>query len=150
MTRVFPRLFRLIPALLLAAAFGAHAQQMVSVSRDTVNMRSGAGTRHDVLYELSKGYPLQVTSRQGNWLKVRDFEGDVGWVYRPMTDRTPHHIVKANVVNIRSAPSTRAAIVGKAERGEVLRTVEKRSDWVKVKDEDGAQGWVAKRLLWGW
>ncbi len=150
MTHVFPRLLRLAPALLLAAAFNAQAQQMVSISRDTVNMRSGAGTKHEVLYELSKGYPLQVTGRQGAWLKVRDFEGDVGWVHQPMTDKTPHHVVKARVANIRSAPNTRASIVGKAERGEVLRTVEKRPDWVKVKQEDGEQGWVAKQLLWGW
>jgi SH3-like domain-containing protein len=150
MTRALPRLARIAPALLLALAFGAQAQQMVSIGRDTVNMRAGASTRHEVLYELSKGYPLQVTGRQGDWLKVRDFEGDVGWVHQPMTGRTPHHVVKANVANIRSAPNTRAAIVGKAERGEVLRTVEKRPDWVKVKQEDGAQGWVAKRLLWGW
>jgi len=46
--------------------------------------------------------------------------------------------------------STRSRIVGKATRGEVLRTLERRSQWVKVQQDGGPRGWVARRLLWGW
>ncbi|MDP3616029.1 MAG: SH3 domain-containing protein, partial [Rubrivivax sp.] len=49
-----------------------------------------------------------------------------------------------------SAPTTGSRIVGKAERGEVLRTLERRDSWVKVQPESGRKGWVARRLLWGW
>jgi SH3-like domain-containing protein len=132
------------------ASTAVHAQQMVSIARDGVNMRAGAGTRHAVNWELAKGYPLRVTARQGQWLKVTDFENDTGWVYRPMTGRTPHHIVSARVANIRSAPSTRARIVGRAEHGEVLRTLAKREGWVKVQQDAGVSGWVSRPLLWGW
>jgi uncharacterized protein YgiM (DUF1202 family) len=61
-----------------------------------------------------------------------------------------NHVVKGNVVNLRRSPSTRSPIVGKATRGEVLRTLERRSDWVKVQQDGGPRGWVARRLLWGW
>jgi uncharacterized protein YgiM (DUF1202 family) len=54
------------------------------------------------------------------------------------------------VANIRKGPSTRNRIVGSAEYGDLLRTREKRRDWVRVETADGKSGWIARRLLWGW
>ena len=127
-----------------------HAQNMVSVKGSTLNMREGPSTSAAVLWELKRGYPLQITERKGNWVKVRDFEGDAGWVARSLTGNTPHHVVKSKVANIRSGPGTQHRIVGKAEYGELLRTREKRADWVRVEREEGVGGWIAKNLLWGW
>ena len=143
---LFPFLFF---ALLLVAQ-AAEAREMVSVNRSVINMRGGAGTQHDALWALDRGYPLEVTARKGKWLKVRDFENDTGWVYRPLVGKTPHHVVKARLANIRSGTSTRSRIVGKAQQGDVLRTIERRGGWVKVQQEGGTKGWVARRLLWGW
>ena len=137
-------------ALCLTAATGAQAREMVSVARAEVNLRAGAGTQHEALWVLSKGCPLEVTRRKGQWLHVRDFENDTGWIFRPMVGKKAHHVVKGKVVNLRRSPSTRSPIVGKATRGEVLRTLERRSDWVKVQQDGGPRGWVARRLLWGW
>lgn len=140
-------------AWVAAAAFAVPvaAQTMVSINRPEVNLRAGAGTQHEALWVVRHGYPLQVTGRQGSWLKVRDFENDEAWVYQALTSRTPHHVVKVGTVNIRSAPSTRSRIVGQAGYGEVLRTLEKRPSWVRVRQEDGGvTGWVARHLLWGW
>ena len=134
----------------LVFTHAAQAREMVSVNRPEIRMRTGAGIGHAARWALNKGYPLEVTGRKGRWLKVRDFENDTGWVYRPLVGKTPHHVVKAPVANIRSAPTTGSRIVGKAERGEVLRTLERRDSWVKVQPESGRKGWVARRLLWGW
>ncbi|RZI69597.1 SH3 domain-containing protein [Variovorax guangxiensis] len=143
--------FLLAAALfLLGAVSTAHARDMVSVARGEVNMRSAPGTRSEVQWALSRGYPLQVLSRRGGWLQVRDFENDRGWVLRSLTARTPHHVVKAPVANLRATPSTRGRLVGKATRGEVLRTIERKGAWVKVRHANGRTGWVASRLVWGW
>lgn len=139
-----------IVLMLLVSAQVVQAKEMVSVSRPEINMRAGAGTGHPALWAINKGYPLEVTGRKGRWLKVRDFENDTGWVYRPLVGKTPYHVVKARVANIRSAPSTRSRIVGKAEGGDVLRTLGARGNWIKVKADGGPKGWVARRLLWGW
>lgn len=140
-------------AALCVCAFGvsaSRAQQMVSVAREEVNMRSGPGTRFEAVWSLIRGYPLRVIGRRGSWLAVRDFEGDRGWVFRPLTGRVPHHIVKAQVANLRARPSTRSRILGKLSYGDILRTLGRHAGWVLVRQSDGTRGWVARRLLWGW
>ncbi|GAA4351975.1 hypothetical protein GCM10023165_40610 [Variovorax defluvii] len=113
-------------------------------------MRSGPGLRHDADWVVSRGYPLSVLGRKGSWLKVRDFENDRGWVLRSMVNRTPHHIVVSNVANMRRSPGTNSRIVGRAKYGDVLRTLDRRGAWIKVRHERGTTGWVARRLVWGW
>ena len=133
-----------------ARAAAAAATHYVSVSRDQINMRTGPGTNHESKWMLSRGYPLRAIGRQGDWLKVRDFENDEGWVSRPLTGSAPHHVVKSSTANIRSGPGTRYKRIGEASYGEVLETLERRVDWVKVRQDGGLTGWVAQRLLWGW
>jgi SH3-like domain-containing protein len=132
------------------AAPSASAMELVSVSGSEVNMRSGPGKKFPVFWHLDKGYPLQVLRRKGGWVKVRDFEGDQGWVFRSLLGSTPHMVVKVKLANIRATPSTRARKVGMAEYGVVLQTIKRDRHWVKVRHEDGLTGWVSRRLLWGW
>ncbi|MFN3495918.1 MAG: SH3 domain-containing protein, partial [Hydrogenophaga sp.] len=54
------RHFVIAAGLCLATLSTAMAQSMVSVKGNTLNMRSGPSTQHDVLWELKKGYPMQV------------------------------------------------------------------------------------------
>jgi SH3-like domain-containing protein len=140
-----------LAALTASVAQAQPSKSMVSVTGSVLNMRSGPSTNTDVLWELKKGYPLQVIQRKGRWLKVRDFEGDTGWVAKSLTGRTPYHIVRVGVANVRSGPSTRNRIVGKVEQGELLRTREKRGGWVRVDRQGGRKGgWISRKLVWGW
>jgi SH3-like domain-containing protein len=123
---------------------------MISVAGEEINMRSGPGTRFEARWTLIRGYPLRVIGRRGPWIKVMDFEGDRGWVFRSLTGRTPHHIVKARGANLRARPSTRSRILGRLDYGDILRTLGRRAGWVHVQQWDGTRGWVARGLLWGW
>ena len=119
-------------ALCLVATTGAQAREMVSVQRAEVNLRAGAGTQHEARWVLSRGYPLEVTGRKGQWLHVRDFENDTGWIFRPLVGKQANHVVKGNVVICAAARALA------------------RASWVKVQQAGGPRGWVARRLLWGW
>ena len=140
----------MILLLICLGPAAALAQSMVSVDRPVLNMRSGAGTDKPVLWALAQGFPLQVLDKEGPWLKVKDFEGDLGWVYQPLVSKKAHVIVRAKLANVRSAPSTRSQIRGKVQYGEVLRTLEKKKAWVRVQRQSGTQGWIYKPLVWGW
>lgn len=150
LSRTVTRWITTMGLVLVFAHLQAQAADMVSIKGSIVNMRSGPGTNTEVLWELERGYPLQVLKRKGSWMQVRDFENDKGWVATALTNRVPHHIVKARVANIRSGPSTRTRIVGKAERYDLMRTRGAKPGWVRVEGKDGSKGWISKKLLWGW
>lgn len=67
-----------------------------------------------------------------------------------LTHREPHVVVKVPVANLRGAPGTRHRIVARADCGEVLRTLERREGWLRVRRVSGRSGWVARRLVRGW
>ena len=57
-------------------------------------------------------------------------------------------ITEQSNLNIRQEPSTEAAVVGKAAKGEVVTLVEQSSDeWWKVKTADGEEGYAYSRYL---
>ncbi len=128
--------------------------EMLSVNSDSVNLRSGPGTSFDVKWEYGKGFPLQVVTKKGDWVKVSDFEKDSGWIYKPLLTRKGHMIVKVfknqnKKVNIRSGPGTKYRIVGKAYYGVVFETLEQKNGWARIKHETGLVGWIKRSLLWG-
>lgn len=138
-------------ALCLTAWAPSWAQELVSVRNATVNLRAGPDTSSEILWKLSRGYPLQVLERQGSWLKVQDFEGDQGWIARSVTSTRPHHIVKVQSANLRAGPGTRHRLVGNVKYGDVLRTGRRQGEWVQV-DHPQRRGkaWIASDLVWGW
>jgi SH3-like domain-containing protein len=91
-------------AFLLMSVAGVNGAGYVSVANDGVNLRSGPDTKYSVLYELPEGYPLKVVSRNGQWLKVSDFENDQGWIFSPLVSTNTHVIVTVNEGNVRSGP----------------------------------------------
>jgi SH3-like domain-containing protein len=126
------------------------AQELVSVRSATVNLRSAPGMQADVLWQINRGYPLQVLGREGNWLKVQDFEGDEGWVAQSVTASTPHHVVKVKSANLRAGPSAEHPVVDKVVYGQVLATALRQGEWVQVRRNNGQTAWVASDLVWGW
>ncbi len=142
-----------ILGLLLTTAAVAMAE-MVAVANDNVNLRSGPGTRYKVTWKLGSGFPLKVLKRKGEWLRVKDFEGTIGWINAKVVNRVPHMIVRVHRkskkrINVRSAPGTSSRIVAKAYYGVVFRTLAKKNGWVKVRHEKGVTGWIKRSLLWG-
>ncbi|OKY75848.1 MAG: peptide-binding protein [Desulfobulbaceae bacterium DB1] len=126
------------------------AAKMVTVAGNELNMRTGPSDTNEVKWVLGKGFPLQVLGSQGKWLKVKDFENDVGWVYGPLTSATPHAVVKIKIVNIRSGPGKKYKLIGQAKYGVVFRVLKKTPQWVQVRhDESGKSGWISRNLLWG-
>ncbi len=140
----------LILVIIVCPAFA----KMRSIDGDKVQLRSGPGTKYSAKWEYGDGFPLRVLTRKGNWVKVKDFENDTGWVFKKYLSSKPHMIVKVNKgkkrkINIRSGPGTHNKVVGKAYYGVVFETLEQKKGWARVRHESGLTGWVKRSLLWG-
>ncbi len=151
----FRRIILLGVFFLLFISQAAVGAEMVSIADDDINMRSGPGTQHEILWKIGAGFPVEILKSNGEWLQVKDFEGSTGWVKKNMTKNTPHMIVKANKgtknqIDVRSEPSPKGGkVVAKANYGVVFKTLEKKGDWVKVGHGQAVTGWVEKNSLWG-
>lgn len=139
----------LIILIVFLSATVVHAK-MASVKMGRANMRSGPGKKYAILWELGKGYPLKIITKKGNWVKVSDFEGDSGWIYKTLLTNIPHLIVKKKHINIRTGPGNKYKVIGKANYGVVLRTLKRVRGWVRVQHEDGLKGWIKRDMVWGW
>ncbi|WP_027014871.1 SH3 domain-containing protein [Comamonas composti] len=129
----------------------AQAREFVSIKSSTANVRDKPSTKGtSILWELGKGYPLQVANRQGKWLRVKDHESTLGWVHSSLTHKTPHLLVTAPTANLRAGPGTQHRRVGRLEQNEIVRTLKKQGNWAQVKRDNGQQGWVSRKLAWGW
>ena len=135
-------------SLLLCAA-PSLAADYVSVNKDGANIRSAPDAKKEVLWEVFKDFPLQVTKREKEWVQVKDSEGDQGWIYANLvSSKEKRVIVKANTVNLRSEPSKDGKSVATVKYGVVFTPLEKKGEWLKVKHEDGTSGWISNALVW--
>ena len=137
----------LATALICSAAVSAMAAEFVSVKNDGVNLRSGPATNDEILFQLPAGYPLQILSKQGKWFKVRDYENDKGWIYASLVSKTRYVIVKVKDGNVRSGPGTNYDKVGKVVKDVILRSTNRKGDWVKIAHPK-LTGWIHKSLVW--
>lgn len=135
--------------VLLVTLAGAGAVSFVRVNVGIANVREGPSTKTSILGRAYEHDPLQVLTRRGAWLKVRDFEGYVGWVHVSLTDPGRAVIVTASRANIRSGPGTSHPVISAAEYGLAFPVVRDAGRWVEVELGDGSRGWVHESLVWG-
>lgn len=140
----------LLTGVLATAPTLAQAQQFLSIKGSTVNIRAKPTTQSEIAWELINGYPVQVIATQEDWVKVKDFEGALGWVHKRLTAADPHFLIKGNTINLRSGPSTKHSVVTKLNKYDIVKTLEKNEGWAKVKTADGQEGWLLEDLGWGW
>jgi SH3-like domain-containing protein len=153
MTMKTQRPFFFLFSLILLLAQNTYAE-MLSVKNEDAQLHTGPGETFQVKWKYGKGFPLEIVSQKGEWLKVSDFEEDTGWIYKPLLTKTPHMVIRVNKnqdkkVNIRGGPEEDADIVGEAVYGVVFETLEQKHGWVKVRHESGLEGWIKRSLLWG-
>ncbi len=135
--------------LFLSFTSAAFAGSIVSVKGENVNIRTGPSKNKPVYMELSQGYPLKIVKRQGDWVKVVDYEHDSGWIHASLVGEGNTVIVNGKTkINMRARPSKNSNKVAEVYRGVVMTKISQKGKWVKVKHDNGLIGWIFKPLLW--
>ena len=143
------RLF-IFTLLVLVLSVGTASAKRLSVAVNKVNVRSGPGTSHEILWSVGKYYPVDIIKTSGNWCRVRDFEGDTGWIHRSLLKKISAVIVKGTIVNVREGPGTDSRVLFQAEKGVSFKLLKKKKEWFEVQHVDGEVGWIHKSLVWGY
>ncbi len=114
-----------------------------------MNIRVGPGVQYPVKWTFyQKGMPVRVLARHGHWHKIRDWQGDVGWVHKVMVARNRSAIVTAETASLHRWPSANSPRLASLQRGVVGALGECRRGWCRVEIQ-GHDGWVTRQAIWG-
>ncbi|MCG8470527.1 MAG: SH3 domain-containing protein [Desulfobacterales bacterium] len=129
--------------------FGAMAAKRVSVKGNAVNVRTGPGTKYEIIWKgVEKYYPLEVIDQADNWYYVRDFEQDTGWIHKKLVDKTETVITVKERCNVRKGPGAKKGLAFVVDSGVSFRVLGRKGNWIKVQHADGDKGWIHKSLVW--
>jgi SH3-like domain-containing protein len=147
-----------LAALALAALFlGASAQirpgpgkDLYSVSKAKAVVRQEPEPKAKVLWTLWRYAPVEAMSYRGDWIRIRDFEGDSGWVKRAeLTHEVATVAVTSKEGKLRKNPGAGQKILWLLDKGYSLRVFALKGDWVEVSDLDEVNGWLHRDEVWG-
>lgn len=140
-----------IYALLLTAfvfSAGTAYAERLSIASDSVNIRSGPGTKYPMLWQVEQFTPIEVINRQGEWIYFKDFEGTKGWIHKSLVTNAKSVVTIKDLCNVRSGPGAEKDILFKAERGVPFKVLEKKGHWLRIQHVDGDKGWIMDSLVW--
>ncbi|KRQ87655.1 putative sporulation-specific glycosylase YdhD [Caloramator mitchellensis] len=125
-------------------------QYKVQVIANYIYIRSSASTSAKIVGKYTKGTVVTVTGKSGSFLKTSK-----GYIYNSSsyiknyiqstsTFTSYKAVVTASTLNIRQAPSTTAAIVGKYYKGNIIAIIGKSGTFLKTNKGYVSSQYVAK------
>ena len=129
--------------------------RFVSIKANSVNMRRGPSTDHDIIWQfVRKGQPVEIIAEYEHWRRIRDVDGEEGWVYHAMLSGKRTALVAPwgddLQVSLLSSPDVSARRVAMVESG-VLANIEKcDGEWCHLSFSTVThKGWIKQKALWG-
>jgi SH3-like domain-containing protein len=149
-------LFRsLVLALIVASVGAAQAAPdaepyFASLKSDKVFMREGPSDDSKVKWVYHrKGLPVEVLAHFDVWRRVRDMDGEIGWIHTALIahDRTAVVIGAGNAM-ARAREAAGSAIVATVKPGAIGKLVACGAAACEVKFA-AVTGWLDRARLWG-
>jgi len=122
-----------------------------SIGKDDVNIHSKPSLQSKVTFKAPLGYPIEIEKQQGDWVYVKDWQSETGWVYKPLVSDVDTAVILVDKANLRNGPGLDHQVTGEAEEGEIYKILGKTGDWLHLgfyKSGDDA-GWVRSDLVFG-
>ncbi|MEM7566541.1 MAG: SH3 domain-containing protein [Pseudomonadota bacterium] len=141
---------------------GLPIPRYVSLKSNPVNVRRGPARDHEIAFVYEKaGLPVEVFGEYDNWRRIRDADGDEGWVYHALLSGRRTALVApwllrdetAEPVDLKASGSADARTVARLSPG-VLADVEACDGrWCRLSGEGPSgtayDGWMAQDQLFG-
>jgi SH3-like domain-containing protein len=138
-------------SVVAAPVWGADtAPYFASIKSDKIYMRLGPGDEYPIKWVYHrKGLPVEILATYDAWRRVRDMDGETGWIHTALLSRERTAVVTGEkLAAIQRSEDSTSRVVAEAKPGTVgrLRHCDRIACEMKF---DGAQGWVPRSRLWG-
>lgn len=128
---------------------GLPVPRFVSLKSDEVNARVGPGERYPVRWVYRReGLPVEIIEEFAHWRKIRDMEGQGGWVHKNLLAATRTAVVIDRVQTIYARPDTKYGALARAEPRAIGELKECAPDWCQIYI-GSYLGWIRKTDIWG-
>jgi len=132
---------------------GLPVPRFVSLKFDKVNVRGGPNQDQDVRWVYTRaGMPVEITAEFENWRRIRDWEGQEGWVYHSLLSGKRTAVVvpdlKDELVPLYAKADITSAVVAKLQGGVQGSLESCTGSWCEFRGK-GFEGWIRQERLWG-
>lgn len=132
---------------------GLPLPRFVSLKSSRVNVRRGPGQDHEVVWVYVRaGLPVEITQEFENWRKIRDWEGEEGWVFHSLLSGRRTVMVtpweSSGQTALRSAADPDSRIVAYLEANVVAEAGQCDGTWCRIRGDE-FEGWIEQEKLWG-
>ncbi len=123
--------------------------RFVSLKAAEGNVRRGPSLTHRIDWVFTRrDMPLEVTAEYGHWRRVRDRDGQGGWVHYSLLSGVRTVIVERDMLTLFAKPDPKTRENAHLEMGVIARLGECGPAWCRL-TADGRRGWARKETLWG-
>lgn len=132
---------------------GLRIPRYVSLKSDRVNLRQGPAKEHKTLWVYQRsGLPVEITAEFEMWRRIRDADGDEGWVLHSLLSGRRTAIIapwaKDKLLELRATPSEDATITARIEPRVVAAVRRCDQKWCRITGK-GFDGFIPQDKLWG-
>lgn len=140
-----------LPAAAASEHSGLPLPRFVSLRSDEVNLRTGPGTQYPVSWIYRRQMlPIEIIAEYHNWRKIRDWQGDEGWVHKNMLSGRRSIIVAGDPRDILASPDASSRVLARAEAGVIAHLVGCPDEGPFCRVRIGSrEGWIARTDFWG-
>lgn len=147
---MMPRRAILFLCLSLLAAGSAYALDFVSVAAPSAILYDAPSSKSRKMFVVSRYMPLEPVVSLKDWVKVRDSSGTLAWIEKGALSDQRYVVVAVALADVRSSPDTTAPLVFQARQQVALGWLQSTgTGWVKVRNQDGAVGYIRTTEVWG-
>lgn len=129
---------------------GLPVPRFVSLRADKVYVRTGPARRYPIKWVFErKGLPVEIVQEFDTWRKIRDIEGDEGWIHQSLLSGQRYAIVlPETLVSMHESPKSGSSVLARLEPGVVVSLERCKIAWCRVYVA-GYRGWIRRSSLWG-
>lgn len=123
--------------------------RFVSIKADEANVRVGPGRRYPVKWTyVMSGVPVEIIAEWENWRKIRDWEGQEGWVHSAMlTSKRTVIVTGEKRILYRRADETSPPVV-RLQPGIIAEVEDCNEGWCRIEVRN-YRGWLKRGGFWG-
>lgn len=135
-------------ALLVAPS--AFAFDFKTVGTTPAILYATPSAKGNKLYVAPPGMPLQILLTYGDWVKVRDMNGDTAWTQAKGLRAQRNVLVSIPGARVHAAPDEHSAVLMTADKGVMLILRDPTGVvWARVHHRDGIDGYIKVSDVWG-